>query len=127
MKLKQIFLTMILGLCLGATSIAQTTCPSPSLSKDGGGTACQDGTLTVVGELTGSTYVWSTGATTKSIVLITGTNSYSVTVTGTLSNGAICSKILSASFPAKPPVLQLLPFGENRGGSAEFQRRSPDV
>ena len=75
--------------CTSATSTSFTvnSLPSAVITTNGPTTFCQGGSVTLTAS-TGTTYLWSTGATTASIVINTSGN-YDVTVTN--ANG--CSSV----------------------------------
>ena len=87
---------------VGAITVAETGGP---VDNDGSICASENVTLEIVGAKAGSAYLWSTGATTASIMVNPGTTTlYSVTV----SYGG-CSTVLTNTIIVYPvPVVQLV-------------------
>lgn len=93
----------------------------PSITVDGSLTFCQGGNVTLISTL-GTTYLWSNGATTRTITVNTSGN-YSVIVT----NAAGCSSVASLpvtvtvlATPAKPVISAAGSLQFCEGGSVQL-------
>ncbi|MEP7163057.1 MAG: GEVED domain-containing protein [Ferruginibacter sp.] len=89
--------------------------PTPTISTGGGATTfCQGGSVTLT-STAASSYLWSTGATTQSIVVSTSGN-YSVTA----YNTAGCASLVSATTVVTVNPLPATPTISTGGGATTF-------
>ncbi|GAB3194535.1 hypothetical protein GCM10027293_03000 [Pontibacter aydingkolensis] len=88
-----------------ATTVTVNELPTAAITADGPTTFCQGGSVTLAAT-EGTSYLWSNGATTRSIT-VTGSGSYTVTVT----NAKGCSATSQATvvqaneIPTKPAIV----------------------
>ena len=92
-------------------SFFQTTCiiPSPTMTADGPITFCDGGSVTLTSSA-GTSYLWSTGATTEKIN-VSSTGNYAVRITN--SNG--CQSALSAITSVSVNALPVTPAITSKG------------
>ncbi|MEN9304165.1 MAG: hypothetical protein RL264_2594, partial [Bacteroidota bacterium] len=93
-------------------TITVNSITTPTISASGSTNICQGSSVTLTASL-GSTYLWSNGATTQSIVVSTS-GTYTVTVTGTNGCSAISlgTNVTVSSLPTTPTI--------SAGGSTTF-------
>jgi gliding motility-associated-like protein len=106
-----------------ATAVTVNALPvTPSITTDGPATFCIGGSVTLISSA-GSSYLWSTGATSASIIVITSGN-YTVRVTnadGCQSAASAVTVVTVNALPAKPTVGTITPpTCLDPTGSAEF-------
>jgi hypothetical protein len=87
--------------CRASDTVAITFTPFPTINLGADTTACQGSTIVLDAGLPGSTYVWSTTATTQTIG-VTATGTYSVEVTDTF--GCPGTDTVDVTFNALPNV-----------------------
>ena len=69
--------------CSAFTSMYVFTLPAPALSIEGVSALCQGDTTVLVASTDAGQFLWSTGETTQSVVVVPDNSTYSVTVTNT--------------------------------------------
>ncbi len=106
-----------------ATTVNVNASPTASITPPGGGSFCEGGGLTLTAS-SGSSYLWSNGATTQSITVYAG-GSYSVTVTNASGCSATSSPTMLTVNPA--PIATITPSGPTSlcpGGSVTLTASS---
>jgi hypothetical protein len=100
-----------------ATTVTVNANPTPTIGASGPTTFCAGGSVTLTASA-GSSYLWSTGATTPSIV-VTSAGSYSVTVTtaGGCSATSSATNVVVNAKPATPTITAGGPTTFCAGGS----------
>src|SRR6185437_7632558 len=107
--------------CVNTASKAVTVHPLPVLriTASGATTFCQGGSVDLTAEPAGASYVWSTGATTRTIT-VNASGNYTVTVTDANS----CVNTASQAVTVNPlPVVSITASGATtfcQGGSVDL-------
>ncbi|PWT99543.1 MAG: hypothetical protein C5B52_10480 [Bacteroidetes bacterium] len=96
--------TVTQGTCSASDAINITTKPAPTVNLGPDATICAGSNITLDAGNAGATYLWSTGATTQTIVVSTA-GTYSVTVT---AGGCSASDAIDIAVNP-PPVVNLGP------------------
>ncbi len=87
--------------CTATDTFEVTTVSPPAFTLGADRTVCSNGTITIDAGQPGSTYLWSTGATTQSIV-VSAAGSYHVTVTN--NSGCILMDTVNVTVTPAPVV-----------------------
>src|SRR5207247_64985 len=86
-----------------ATTVTVNPLPTPSVTASGPTTFCAGGSVTLTAS-SGASYLWSTGATTQSITVVSS-GSYSVTVTDANGCSATSDGITVSVDPLPTPSI----------------------
>ncbi|MBF4466092.1 T9SS sorting signal type C domain-containing protein [Flavobacterium sp. LC2016-12] len=98
------------SLASNATTVTVNPKPAtPAITPSGSTTFCEGGSVTLTSSV-GSSYLWSTGATTPNIV-VTGSGSYSVQVTNAAGCQSLSSIPTAVTVNSKPVAPTITPSG----------------